>query len=405
MNKFNKENLKNIKNIFENKTNMNLSCENKFQGPIKAVTILISILIFGLTMTAFTAGLFSSLSGDDLGFQTIYEGNGMVSVIVDNKSNKTLNFQPKLKLMRWSTSKEVKAINNKVIFDGTKIPARSKGTITIDLSEAYNIDMLEKPLIDDHYYFVLTNNYFAFGQDWMCSVTFAKSETTPIGSISEIKKDDKIISEITKDLQFYFEDITFDINERNTLDEKYIQAYSNLFKEFDGKIISSVSPLELILKEPKNIIFDESVSKDKQYLLVGQHHFNKDKNFKILATSDETALTISAMIPDKSSEEGGYLPIFYILTYEKSAVNIEQDYAFIYGNLINFADLDKYKVYDDEKYVCYEISSLIYSNLMEYAYNFISQDSNLRYDEQIEERIKNIYTYYKENFSTQFNYR
>ena len=78
--------------------------------------------------------------------------------------------------MRWSTSEEVKPLSGKVSFSNTEIPANSSGTMVIDLSDAYDISLLETPISDDDwYYLVLTNNNFLFGQDWMCTVEFAES--------------------------------------------------------------------------------------------------------------------------------------------------------------------------------------------------------------------------------------
>ena len=54
------------------------------------------------------------------------------------------------------------------------------------------------------------------------------------------------------------------------------------------------------------------------------------------------------------------------MTYSKSDVE-NTDYAFIYGHLMTFDELKKFKVYEDEQYVCYEVSGLIYSDVMEYA--------------------------------------
>lgn len=89
-------------------------------------------------MTAFAASLFSSLSGDDLSLSSTYEGNGIVSIQVENKSDKDLNFQKQLKLMRWSTSEEIVPLSDNIIFENTEIKANTSGTMTIDLSAAYD---------------------------------------------------------------------------------------------------------------------------------------------------------------------------------------------------------------------------------------------------------------------------
>ena len=177
MDSFKRTNLQNIKDIFEKRTGVDLDRGKSFQ-PFKMAVIAAAVILCCLSATAFTFSLFSSLSGDDLGISAAYEGNGVVSVWVENRSDKDLHFQSALKLMQWSTSEEIAPIAEKnVSFSGTHIPAHSSGTMTIDLSEAYDIAMLETPLAgNDWYFFVLTNNHFAFGQDWMCPVDFAEPD-------------------------------------------------------------------------------------------------------------------------------------------------------------------------------------------------------------------------------------
>ena len=62
----------------------------------------------------------------------------------------------------------MKPLSGKVSFSNTEIPANSSGTMVIDLSDAYDISLLETPISDDDlYYLMLTNNNFLFGQDSM----------------------------------------------------------------------------------------------------------------------------------------------------------------------------------------------------------------------------------------------
>ena len=146
MDSFKRTNLQNIKDIFEKRTGVDLDRGKSFQ-PFKMAVIAAAVILCCLSATAFTFSLFSSLSGDDLGISAVYEGNGVVSVWVENRSDKDLHFQSALKLMQWSTSEEIAPIAEKnVSFSGTHIPAHSSGTMTIDLSEAYDIAMLETPL-------------------------------------------------------------------------------------------------------------------------------------------------------------------------------------------------------------------------------------------------------------------
>lgn len=397
MDSFSKNNLKNIQKIFEEKTGVSACTVTRRIQPVRIVVAFALILCLTLGMSVFASGMFSSLEGDELGFSSTYEGNGIVAIKIENRSDKVLVFQPKLKLMLWTTGEEIAPISDDIIFSGRKIDAHSSGIMTIDLSKAYDIEMLEQPLTDDCYYFVLTNNDFAFGQDWICSVEFAETIITPIVYADPPKADKEIVAQVTEELKFYFENITYDVMERNELDNSYIETCWNLLNEFDGNVVSSVSPYMTIEDLSPSIVFDESVPLDEQYLLVGLHYHTHDYKFKLLCSSDlEGALVLSASIPSKKYKDSGTsLPLLYIFTYEKAEIASDEDYAFVYGQLNTFADLEKFKIYEDDTYVCYELSSLIYSDLREHTDTFIAQSSDNYFDEQIWVRIQNIYNYYR----------
>ena len=105
MSSFSKTNLQNIKDIFEEKTGVELVSRRR--RPIGVSVLVAAVMVCCLTMTAFAVSLFSSLDGDDLSLSATYEGNGLVSIQVENRSNKNLSFQPQLRLMQWSTAEEI----------------------------------------------------------------------------------------------------------------------------------------------------------------------------------------------------------------------------------------------------------------------------------------------------------
>ena len=132
------------------------------------------ILMLALGGTAYAVRLFNSLDGDDLSFRSHYEGRGIVTIEIENRADVELRLQEQLELRRWSTGELVPRRSDKIRFSGTRIPPHGRGTMTIDLSDAYVMAALERPLPPgDWYYFVLTNNWFQFGQDWHCSVSFS----------------------------------------------------------------------------------------------------------------------------------------------------------------------------------------------------------------------------------------
>ena len=279
--------------------------------------VITAAILCCFTITAFAFNIFSSLSGDDpyLFLSADYEGNGVVFVHVENRSDKDLHFQPTLKLMRWSTGEEVEPLSGNVSIRNTKIPAHSSGTMVIDLSEAYDMALLETPLSDnDWYYFVLTNNNFMFGQDWMCTVKFAQPTPTqkddPV-PIPPVKADPELITKITEELRPYFESYTLDVSERNRLSDEYLKLCRQLLGQLDANVVSSVSPMELTLIDSgQSVLFDPTVPEDMQLQLTGLHRRPTDGYDKIIGSSaGENAMVLSAYIPQRKGEIDGGVDI------------------------------------------------------------------------------------------------
>ena len=202
------------------------------------------------------------------------------------------------------------------------------------------------------------------------------------------------------------------------MDAEYVRAYTELFDGFAGNIIPSVSPVlpgnriasdtrYLRVDDPPSCgVLDENVSEEEQKLLADQHWRSCDANFKLLAAEGEYALVLSAQLPlQKYADAARELPLLYLFTYEKASLTGQGDYAFIYGQLLSFEELAPYQVYEDEDYVCYEVSGLIYSDLEEYVRSFAAQNTDVRFDEQTWKRVENIYNYYRESLSELISYR
>ena len=401
MDSFHQINLQNIKDIFEEKTGVALETRRRHH-PIRTVMLVAAVLACSLTMTAFAVNLFSSLSGDELSLSATYEGNGIVSIQVENQSDKDLRFQPQLKIMRWSTSEEIPPISDEIAFSGTEFGAHSSGIMTVDLSEAYNMDFLEQPLTDDSYYFVLTNNDFVFGQDWMCSVAFSE----PIKTVEEesipvtpVEADQELFAQITEELRPYFETYYTDITERKNHADNYLEKCRELLAALDQNvIISEVAPLAIDELNP-GVVFDKTAPVKTQHWLTGLHRYTLDGyGIPVGSTEGESALVLSAYVPQHKGEidGGAEVPLLYFFTYNVDDVQSPEDCAFIHGQVITFEQLEKYKVYEDDQYVCYEVTDLFYTDLRQHVESMISQRSDVYFDEQVWERVENIYTYYKD---------
>ena len=356
MDSFNKTNLQNIKDIFEEKTGVALETRRRRQ-PIRAAMLVAAVLVCSLTMTAFAVSLFSSLSGDELSLSATYEGNGIVSIHVENQSDKELCFQQQLKIVRWSTSEEIAPISDEIAFSGTEFEAHTNGVMTVDLSEAYNMDFLEQPLTDDHYYFVLTNNNFVFGQDWMCSVTFAEPIKTVVEEpipVTPVEADKELVAHILEELQPYFGNYYTDIAERRNHADNYLVKCQELLAALDRDIVASeASPLVIDGLNP-DVVFDKTAPLETQHWLTGLHRHTLDGyGIPVGYAKGESALVLSAYVPQRKGEVdgGAEVPLLYFFTYNVNDVQSSEDYAFIHGQIMTFEQLEQYKVYEDDQYV------------------------------------------------------
>ena len=176
MKKYSRKNLRNIQTIVQDKTGVVITANRKLAGhKARQMTILAGCLLCFAMLCAFAYVKFSDLNGDVAGFASAYQGDGRFEVVVMNYSDEELKLQDKVKVMQWSTSEEVEGDTEKIRMSGLTIAPHSQGIVTIDISEGYDVGAMEENLQEgDWYYFLLTNNSFAFGQDWMCSFRFER---------------------------------------------------------------------------------------------------------------------------------------------------------------------------------------------------------------------------------------
>lgn len=387
----------------------------------KRIAIIITSIVLIMSGTVFAFELFSGIDEDELSLGATYEGNGIVYIHIENNSNKTLEFEKNIKLMRWSDAEEIKPISNKIKVDNIKFSPKSSGVMKIDISEMYDLNEIEKTLSDDeHYYFILTNNNFIFGNDWHCTVEFCKNnndskENTEIAYIDKVELDNSLVNKnINEELKEFYKEWVINPNERNKKVEEYYQKVFELLsreRENGKNIIHSVNPLLFVGKPDENVIFDNRVSKKLQYQLIGEHHYQLDAfNIPVGASDFDTCMVLNTAIPKKASEvnsvDGEPLPLIYIFQFDVKELQKPNTYVFIRGRLYDYNELEKYKVYEDDKFVSYNVTELFYKVLDEYVDTYIKDRNDIYMDEGVKTRIKNIYDYYmnKENLEKAFYY-
>lgn len=387
----------------------------------KRIAIFMASIILIMSGAVFAFELFLGIDEDELTLSAIYEGNGIVSIHIENKSDKKLELEKNIKLMHWNDNKEVKPISDNIKVDTTTFSPKSSGIMKIDISKMYDLNEIEKPLnANDHYYFILTNNNFIFGNDWHCTVEFCKNnneneEKTEMVYIDKVELDNSLFDKnINEELEIFYKEWVINPKQRNEkIGEYYQKVYELLDKERkNGKnIISPTNPWLFVKKLDENIIFDNRVSKELQYQLVGEHHYQLDAfNIPVGASDFDTCMVLNTVIPKKVSEvnstDGEPLPLIYIFQFDVKALQKPNTYAFIRGKLYDYNELEKYIVYKDDKYVSYNVTELFYKDLNKYIDTYIKDRNDIYMDEGVKTRIKNMYDYYmnKENLENAFYY-
>lgn len=410
MQKFQQENLEHIQDIFSQKTGVHFPEQKKPQIGLRKAVVLAAALLCFLMVTGFAVAKFSSLKGDEVQLKGTYEGNGVVSVWVENESDRNLSFQPDLRLIQYKAGVEIpQKDGGQVIFHHTDIAAHSQGTMTIDLSESYDLTQLEKPLENDWYELILTNNGFAFGQDWKCSVDF--SDMSVAGETMEYPNPEADLQaeEVEESLAFYFQKSAQEKYQRTVLEEAYQQAYENLPEFQKGQVVSAVSPVlpgNRIQKEmcltvqdpPEGVIWDERISPEKQYELMGLNWSTYDSFGRLIGAQGEYAMVLSVQVPLQDYADGTReLPLFYVMVYDREETQKDDACAFIHGQTVSFEDLEERKVFEDEKYAAYDVSDYVYGDGESYLQAFFRQNPDVAQNAQTLGRIQNFYTYYQDH--------
>ena len=397
MSKFNQENYNSILYRFSKETGVRTRHKyRKFKviSP-KAVLIAALVAVF-VTMAAFTYPLFSPLSGDALTLDGEYLGNGIVSVSVMNHSRRQLEFEPQLKLIKWVTEEEMTPLSDEITFNGLKVAPKSKGTLVIDLSKAYDMELLEESLIAEWYYLVLTNQNFLYGQEWKCSIYFGREdpyqEETPKKLYS---MDPKIIERIDEDLRYYFEDDFIGFLAANPLHYEYLQKVQEKLMRSGKNIVPLVDAMVMLGADESMELPEDFVRETPPQNSTVQDAFGK----LVGSTTDEHVMKICYYAPAAATDTGeSYeIPLLYYATFERMAMTGENDCAFIHGQMVTFEELAPYKVYENETHMCYNVTHLFYTDLRGYVDDIIeyrtATDQHWYMDDAEFAKIQAVYDY------------
>ncbi len=383
--------------------------------PKKWLAPLLVAAILALGLVACTPMLFNSISGDDLSLKADYVGNGIVEITVENRSAKVLNFQPKLKLERWSDGEEIPA-KGKVTFRNTQIAPKSSGVMTVDLSKAYDLNELETPLLNDWYYFLLTNNNFYFGQDWICTVYFWEQDrmAAPVYPVqpSPAEADPELARSVAPDLRSFFEEsILTDKEKRAEVTMAYYERCAELIRTSGKTVIRPVSPAPTFLTAdfPAGTVLDRNLPENTQYQLIGLKVASTDSYaFPVGASWEDTAYIFSIIVPQKAADlseaTGDEIQVTYVMAYDSDQAAQPDAYTLIHGQLVPLSELLPEMVYQDKQYTAFNVTEYFFTDLDTHIGAFRQHRTDLFFNEDVLERIHNGYAYLREAVKEMYLY-
>lgn len=363
-----------------------LLSEKKKPRPVLRTLLIAAVITCFMTVSAFAVSFFSSLSGDSLFLSALYLGEGVVDIRIENRSDRDLELERELKLIYYSDRCPVPSLGGDCIFSDTLIPAGDTRQIQVDISAAYDVAELEKLLRNDFYCLQLTNRSFLPGQRWTCIVNFRPGAEPYVPSNRE-SGEHALSPQAEEELSFYFESFTDDIFLRWADAAEYFEIVEQLIADSGKTVIAPVEPYLL---------------PDMYDWLMALNYSCFDGYNKIVGRRDsDKALICSVYVPYENengiSDSGSVLfPLFYIFTYEREQTQSPESCAFVRGCLLSFEEMERYKIYEDENYVLYEMSPLFYSELRPYVEDMLLQVHGAYMDEQIWQRILRCYEHFSQ---------
>ena len=386
MSRIKKHNLYSIKGRFQSKTGIWLSPAKKnttvSQRRFRKLALIAAIMAVFVGLTAFGVSVFSTRSGDSLTITASYYGSGIVWVEVTNQSDKDLELEPEMNLYYYSTQELVETTGRGPYISKLTVGAHSTERIRLDLRKTYDIGTLENSK-NDFYYLELTNDGFLTGQKWSCMVSFVVSDyVTPWYTLT----DARCLEGVLPSLKAYYQNFTPDIFARWPDAFSYLELVEEELAKVDGNIVKACDPP----------IYTDYCD------WFGSTHWSSFDGYNKLMGRDEHEYydQIGVDLPciqDDGTYGGGWvLPLFYLYQYNKADIKSPQDYAFVRGHLLTFAEMEPYKVYDDGEYVIYEMHHLFYTDLETYVEDMLLQRDDVYLNGEIWTRIRNFYNHWSQ---------
>ena len=290
-------------------------------------------------------------------------------------------------------------------FTNTAFAPHTGGVMTLDLSPAYGAAALDAMFAQGGYYLLLTNANFVFGQDWICTVYAAPAGETPapeetpepaaISTAAPAETDAALAGRVEDTLRPYFE-LPGDVSQRRAQNPEYYAACAELLAPL-GSRVARPAPSDLVIGDAaEGVVFDASVPADAQRLICSENYTTLDAyGLPVGAAPGEEALVLSALVPQRKGDTdgGAPIPVVYLFPYFREDVE-NADFVFVHGQLVPLSEIENRRVYEDERYVCYELSEYFYSDVLTHAEALAAQRGDVCWDDAARQRVENIHGYY-----------
>ncbi len=420
MKSMNQNNLRNIRTRFRDQTGVDLKSHSRprvlgILAAVLAVCLMLCALAGpeGLRVLAQEVQKVFHIGQDDpkIAVSASYEGDGIVLLTIENYTDQEMVFDsPRFRLLLASTGIPVEPISEAALTaDSQTIPAQGMGTFVLDLNGVYDVEALEQPLADDHYYFVFEE--FPMPQSASLGsplfiVRFApstsnKKEASPLGVYPEL------LERMEPELREYAQNITAERywwQENNAADQFRDQCRALIDAQPGTYVPPQIPEGWKLSTENLGVLFNDQLSEDDQSQQVTFRHSSYDPRLNLPYTSslEEQIWVLYTGIPEREANKGTVLanhelPLAYFAVFDSAQAAQPEAFTLLFGQLLTFGELEMYRVYDDGAYVCYQVTDLFYQDLDAYVGDFLNQQSLVWYDEEVACQIRETYLYFTDS--------
>lgn len=362
---------------------------------VRKLILIAAIIACFLMLSAFAVTIFSAKYGDALNMGADYLGDGIFRIKIQNLSNHELELQQGAMILDYETKEPLPDMLNSAKLSDTVIPANSTKEITVDFRDVCDVEKLENT--SQMYYLRVTNDSFLIGQSWNCAIRFHEAgqpEYLPILNTANLRN-------VPPVLKPYFKSCTTDCYAFwvDTID--YLELAEQEISQANGNLVRPAAPVLAVDVSKAAVTVDPSHSTEEQTDFIYYNWVTKDGYNKLVGDSVDCKILTFGVNVDGMTEDpitgdtDIEIPVLYIFTYEKSKLQTPQAFTFIRGNILDFQALEDYRIYENDQYICYEMSPLFYSDVESYAECILKLNPEIRDAQQAQERIRNFYNSFR----------